>query len=145
LLRGSAGIYNAAAAAFEMVWSAGMRCEPWQPDQEGKPRVLASYLPLLACGPVRAADVGGVGRILSLPEEGSSRQHAAIWRALRRRKGKFCELLLTSPEARTRAMKLGYVPLRLPVWCWDPRGVLARAIPALRRKGISFLDTDKVV
>jgi hypothetical protein len=145
LLRASAGMYNLGARALEGLCSAGTRCETWQPDGAGKARVLAGYLPLVACGPVRAADVGGVGRILSLPEEGSARQHAAVWRALRRRNAKFCELLLPSRASRRRAIALGYIPLRLQVWCWDPKGVLARAIPALRVKGISFLDTDKVV
>lgn len=145
LLRGSAGVYNLGARAREALWSAGARCAPWQPEGEGKARVLATYLPLVACGPVRAADVGGVGRILSLPEEGSARQHAAVWRALRRRNAKFCELLITSKATRKRAIRLGYIPVRLPVWCWDSQGVLERAIPALRERGISFLDTDKVV
>ena len=145
LLRTSAGLYNLAVKALELLLSVGARAEPWQPAEDGKPRVMASYLKLLACGPVRAVDVGGIGRILSLPEEGSLRQHAAIWRALRRQNTKFCELLLFSDTARRRAWKLGYLPLRLPVWCWDKQGVLARAIPALRQRGISFLDTDKVV
>jgi hypothetical protein len=145
LLRASAGIYNLTAGILELALSIGAHCDPWRPVHQGKPRVLANYLALLTSGPVRAADVGGVGRILTLPEEGSLREHAAIWRALRRRNAKFCELLLPSQTARRRAIRLGYIPLRLPVWCWDKQGILARAIPALRQKGISFLDTDKVV
>jgi hypothetical protein len=145
LLRASAGIYNCAAWMFETVLSLGAPCGPWRPGEDGKARVLAGYLGLLASGPVRVADVGGVGRILSLPDVGSLRQHAAIWHALRQRNTKFCELLLFSEAARKRSIWLGYVPLRLPVWCWDKHGVLARAIPALRQRGISFLETDKVV
>jgi len=145
LLRASAGIYNLAGRPIESLLSLGVRCESWRPAEEGKSRTLAGYMTLLACGPVRVADVGGVARILSLPHEGSLRQHAAVWRALRRRNVKFCEMLLFSDEVRRRALRLGYVPLRLPVWCWDPQKILERVIPALRKQGISFLGTDKVV
>ena len=145
LLQSSAGLYNVANRVLETLLSFGVRAQPWQPAEEGKARALAGYLALLGCGPVRAVDVGGVGRILSLPDAGSLRQHAAIWRGLRARNAKFCEMLLYSDATRKRARRLGYVPLRLPVWCWDKQGVLARAIPALRERGISFLDTDKVV
>ena len=144
LLRASAGVYNMAAGALEWMLSLGARSEIWQPA-EGKPQVLAAYMTLLASGPVRVADAGGVARLLSRPEEGSIRQHAAVWLELRRRRSKFCELLLYSAAARQRALRLGYVPLRLQVWCWDRQQVLARAIPVLRERGMSFLDTDKVV
>jgi hypothetical protein len=146
LLRATGGAYNITGRVLETLLGAGARCRAWEPGKtSGKPHALAGYLGLLECGATRAADVGGVGRVLSLPNGGSLREHAAIWRALRKRNAKLCEMLLYSEEARARSKRLGYVPVRLQVWCWDPQGVLARAIPVLRERGFSFLDTDKVV
>jgi hypothetical protein len=49
-------------------------------------------------------------------------------------------MLLFSEDARKRSWRIGYIPIPLPVWCWDPRGILSRAIPVLRER-----DTDKVL
>ncbi len=144
LLRTSSGLISAAGSLADSIFSAGAHATPWKPA-DGKGATVSPYLNLLECGAVRAADVGGTGRILSLPAEGSLRQHAAIWRALRKRDARLCEILLYSESDRSRARRLGYIPIPLQVWCWDQQGILARAIPALRQKGFSFFDTDKVI
>jgi hypothetical protein len=89
--------------------------------------------------------VGGTARLLTPLAAGSLRQHAAVWRALRRRGARLCEVLLYSEEDRGRAWRKGYIPIPLQVWCWDKQGILARAIPALRERGFTFFDTDKVI
>lgn len=144
LLRASARVGSLLGAQAELLLSLGARADPWNPS-DGKGAVLGSYLNMFSCGDVQASDVGGAGRVLSLPSAGSLRQHAAIWRALRKQDARFCEMLLFSAEARARAWRLGYLPVSLQVWCWDPNGILGRAIPALREKGFSFFDTDKVI
>jgi hypothetical protein len=100
---------------------------------------------MFSCGEVRAGDVGGTGRLLCPASVGTLRQHAAIWRTLRKRGARLCEVLLCSEKDRRRAWLTGYIPIPLQVWCWDREGILARAIPALREKGFSFFDTDKVI
>jgi hypothetical protein len=144
LLRASAGIGSFVGSQAEVMLSLGSRSTSWAPPN-GKGAIIGRYLDLFTTGDVQAADVGGAGRVLSLPAAGSLRQHAAIWRALRRQNARFCEMLLFSEAARKRAWHLGYVPVPLQVWCWDPGGILGRAIPVLREKGFSFFDTDKVL
>jgi len=140
----SSGLISFLVSQAELLLSLGSQAGAWRPSG-GKGVVVGSYLDLFSCAGVCAADVGGAGRILSLPDVGSLRQHAAIWRALRKRNARFCEMLLFSEQARRRARRIGYIPVPLQVWCWDPSGILARAIPALRANGFSFFDTDKVI
>lgn len=142
LLGAVSGIYNVLGSIAEAVLSFGTTGAKWLPS-EGRAGVLGSYLPLYEAGRVRAVNVGGAGRLLTSPDAGSLRDHAALWRALRRDNAKFCEMLLFNEVARNRSWKVGYVPLRLPVWCWDKQNVLSRAIPILRARGMTFLETDK--
>lgn len=148
LLRAGAGVYNLGAAWMERALSAGAGCEQARPPEpESKAAVVAGYLPMYRSGVVIATDVGGAGRIGNRPAAGVGglRQHAAIWSAMRRRGVKFCEMLAHSPEFRARAMRLGYYPVRLPVWYWDKKQRMGPALDLLRNGHISFLDTDKVV
>ncbi len=140
----SAGVGSFFLSQAENLIGFGGSAAPWEPA-EGKGSAVRGHLRLFSFGEVRAADVGGAGRVLSLPQSGSLRQHAVVWRALRRRKARFCEILLYSEADRRRAWRLGYIPIALQVWCWDPGSLLSRAIPALRDRGFSFFDTDKVV
>jgi hypothetical protein len=143
-LSASAGLFNAVASVAETVVALLGTAARWLPS-DGKPEALSGYLSLFECGDVRAANVGGAGRILTLPGKGSLRQHAAIWRSLREQKARFCEMLLFSEDSKNLARRVGYIPIPLQVWCWDPKDVLVRAIPALKARGFSFLDTDKVI
>lgn len=150
LLRAFSGVYNFASIPMEWLLAFGRSATPVsaQPGISrgaGKASLVASYLRLFECGPIRAADVGGMARLLSPPETGSLMHHAALWRSLRKIDAKACEMLLVSPASRRRAMRLGYVPLALQVYCWDKGGVLAKAIPILKQRGLTFLDTDKTV
>jgi hypothetical protein len=144
LLQASAGVVDFFLACGETLCSLGARGTPWKP-RDGKGTVVAAYLSMFSCGEVWAADVGGNGRLLSSASVGTLRQHAAIWRTLRKRGARLCEVLLCSDADRRRAWLTGYIPIPLQVWCWDRDGILARAIPALRARGFSFLDTDKVI
>lgn len=148
LLRAISGIYGVFSAVADGVLALGRRAGD-VPPQAGNNResAVASYIGLLASGPLRAADVGGIGRITSAPPGlGSIVHHAALWRGLRRRHAKFCEILLLSPEAKRKALLRGYIPLRMPFWYWDAKNVLGEAeIARLRETPLSFLHTDKVV
>jgi hypothetical protein len=144
LLSSTAGLGNLAGAIGEAALSLGSTAAPWRPDS-GKGAAVGAYLGLYAAGDVRAADVGGTARLLTRVGAGSLRQHAAVWRALRKRGARLCEVLLYSEEDRRRALRRGYIPIPLQVWCWDKQGILARAIPALCERGFSFFDTDKVI
>lgn len=148
LLRTCAGAYNAGTALIEKALSVGIDCERWKPSAEAsKAAVVADYLPMYRAGMVIAADVGGIGRVGNQPgaDAGSLRQHAAIWREMRRGGVKFCEMLAHSPEFRARAIRLGYYPARLPVWYWDRHHRMEPALELLRSGRISFWETDKVV
>ena len=139
LLRSGAWLYNAGANAIERALSLGVPCEPTA--------AVSAHLPAYRAGNVVAIDVGGVGRIGNRPVDGlgSLRSHAAIWREMRRNGVKFCEMLAHSPECRSRAIRLGYYPIRLPVWYWDKNNTMGPALDLLRNGEMSFLDTDKVV
>ena len=150
LLRAFSGLYNFASIPLEWLLAFGRSATPVpaQPSASpaaGKASLLTSYVRLFESGPVRAADVGGMARLLCTPETGSLIHHAALWRSLRKINAKACEMLLLSPASCRRAMWLGYVPLALEVYCWDKDGVLAEAIPILKQHGLTFLDTDKTV
>ena len=112
-----------------------------------KKDIVAGYLEWFRTQHVEAVDAGGAGRIAGTPGHGlgALRQHAALWRALRRRGAKFCEMLLVSPAAKRRAWRLGYVPLAMPAWYWDKTGVLEKWLAGLPQREFSFLDTDKIV
>jgi len=150
LLRAFSGLYNLASIPIEWLLALGRSATavsalPGASPAAGKAPLLATYLRLFESGPVLVADVGGMARLLSMPETGSLIHHAAIWRSLRKINAKACEMLLLSSASRRRAMWLGYVPLALEVYCWDKGGVLAKAIPILKQRGLTFLDTDKTV
>ena len=138
------GLYDALSVPAELLLSLGRSAQPWT-GESGKAAILGTYLGLFRFGPVAAGDIGGVGRLFTQPDVGSLSQHAALWRVLRRRGAKFCEVLISSEQLRHSAILRGYVPLPLQVWCWDKQGVLARAIPVLKQQGMTFLDTDKTV
>jgi hypothetical protein len=148
LLHSGAGLYNGGGRLIESLLSKGIQCEAWRPpDQDRKAAAVVSYLRSYRAGEVRAINVGGIGRICNRPAEGvgSLRGHAAIWREMRRDGVKACEMLIHSSEFRGRAMRLGYYPIRLPVWYWDKQDCMRPALELLRGGQMSFLDTDKIV
>ena len=144
MMSGMAAPANFFGSLAEAICSIGLSARSWQPN-DGKGEAVGTYLKLLACGDVRAADVGGNGRLLTPISVGSLREHAAVWRALRRENSRLCEVLLVSEADRTHARSRGYIPIPIQVWCWDPNGVLARAMPILRERRFTFFDTDKVI
>ena len=143
-LRLCSGLYDALSVPIELALSLGRSARPWA-GECGKSAILGTYLGLFRMGPLAAGDIGGIGRVFTQADIGSISQHAALWRVLRRRGSKLCEMLITNEQLRHSAILRGYVPLPLQVWCWDKQGVLARAIPVLRRRGMTFLDADKTV
>ncbi len=138
------GLHDALGMTVELVLSLGRLAQPWA-GGSGKAVILATYVGLFQIGALAAGDIGGVGRTFVQPDVGSLSQHAALWRVLRRRGAKFCEVLISNRQLRLSAILRGYFPLPLQVWCWDKQGVLARAIPILKQRGMTFLDTDKTV
>lgn len=144
VLQFCSGLYSALSVPAELVLSLGRSAQPWA-GESGKAALLGTYVSLFKIGPLAAGDIGGVGRLFVQPDVGSLSQHAALWRALRRRGAKFCEMLISNRQLRLGAILRGYLPLPLQVWCWDKHGVLARAIPVLKQQGMTFLDTDKTV
>jgi hypothetical protein len=148
-LRALACAYDLLAPPLEALLSWGVSCRVWKPagEQLSKKDVVASYLEWFRTPQVEAVDAGGAGRIAGGAGLGLAalRQHAALWRALRRRDAKFCEMLLVSPAAKRRARCLGYVPLAMPAWYWDKSGVLEKWLAGLPQREFSFLDTDKIV
>jgi hypothetical protein len=138
------GLHDLMSMTVELVLSLGRSAQPWA-GGGGKAAILATYVGLFQIGALAAGDIGGVGRTFVQPDVGSISQHAALWRALRRRGAKFCEVLISNRQLLLSAILRGYFPLPLQVWCWDKQGVLARAIPILKQRGMTFLDTDKTV
>ncbi len=138
------GLYDVFSVPVEWILSLGRSAQPW-PGESGKTAILGTYVALFRIGSLAAADIGGVGRLFTPPDAGSLSQHAAVWRALRRRGVKLCEMLISDEQLRRSAILRGYLPIPLQVWCWDKQGVLARAIPFLKQRGMTFLDTDKTV
>lgn len=140
------GLYNLLSPMAEFLLALGKVASPSLP-LPGNPReqAIAAYIGLLESGAVRAADVGGIGRIVAAPPSmGSLVHHAAVWRGLRRRGAKFCEIMLMSSDSRSRAILGGYIPMRLQFMYWDKHKTLGE--PELARlRRISFVDTDKVV
>lgn len=148
ILGAMAGVYDFAGGAVETILAAGASCEPWKPAaSEIKASAVSEYLPLYRSGELTAVNVGGAGRIGNPPASGlgSLRQHAALWRQMRRDGLKFCEMLIPTPELLQRAKRLGYWPVPLPVWYWDKNGTMAPVLEQLGSGRISFLETDKVV
>lgn len=148
LLQSGAGIYNGSGRWIESLLSSGIECEPWRPpEKDRKASAVSSYLAAYRAGEVTAINVGGIGRICNRPAAGlgSLRQHAAIWREMRRDGVKACEMLIPAPQFRATAMRLGYYPLRLPVWYWDKQGRMQPVVDRLRGGEMSFLDTDKII
>jgi hypothetical protein len=144
LLNALAAPANFVGSLAETICAIGPSAKPWQPTG-GKGAAVGTYLKLFSSGDVRAADVGGNGRLLTPIGVGSLREHAAIWSALRRENSRLCEVLLVSEDDRAHARRRGYIPIPLQVWCWDPNGILARAMPVLRQRKLTFFDTDKVI
>lgn len=155
-LRAVAGLYNLACGRIvEPLLSLGVSCRtsasvPFgEPALREKARKTAACFGLFAPEPDGAPfiEAGGIGRILGSVRDGwgTLRQHAAIWKQLRRRGAKFCEVLISSPRARRRALGLGYAPLRMPVWYLEKNGMASKFLDALRREQLSFLHTDKAI
>ena len=106
------GFYDALSVPLELLLSLGRSAQPWA-GESGKAAVLGTYVGLFQIGPLAAADIGGVGRLFTQPGVGSLSQHAALWRVLRRRGAKFCEVLIANERLRRSAILRGYVPLPL--------------------------------
>jgi hypothetical protein len=148
VLRAMSGVYNFAAGAIEaaLASEAGLR-PAISAGSDTKAAVVAEYLPMYQSGDLLAANVGGAGRIGNPPASGlgSLRQHAALWRQMRRDGLKFCEMLIPTPELLQQAKRRGYWPVSLPVWYWDKNGTMTPVLEQLGSGKISFLETDKVV
>jgi hypothetical protein len=153
-LKHVAGAYNAGAGALETIVGLGAGCESWNPASaptpalRAKAEAMAASFDLLSCGPhTRAVNVGGTARVLDSYREGwgTLRAHAGLWRELRRRGAKLCEVLATTPEAKSRSRLLGYAPLPMPLWYTDKNGMGSRLVEALKRNDVSFFHTDKTI
>jgi len=146
-------VYNLLSRPLEWGLGAGVACRHIAATNtagsalEQKLGWIASYYPTHQVGAMPFVNAGGIGRILtSQPTEwGSLRQHARIWRQLSSEGAKFCEMLLTTPEARQRAERLGYKAITMPAWYQDKNGMVAKLLDALRRHELTFLHTDKSV
>jgi len=151
-LRVIAGAYNVMAGLGEMLLSLGVRCHKWDEDAapalREKGATIASYFPMFRCGcSTGVVDAGGTGRVLNSfgGGWGGLREHARAWRELRARGAKLCEVLASSPEARTRLVRLGYVPVPMPMWYVEKNGMGGKLIAALRQNEVSFFHTDKSI
>lgn len=150
-----ATLYDLAAPPLEALLGWGIPCSVGtdssvpcgQSSLSSKKDIVAAYLDWFRAPELEAANAAGAARIAGNPrlEFSALRQHAALWRALRRGGAKFCEVLLTSPAAKQRAMRLGYVPLAMPAWYWDKSGTMEKWLASLPQREFSFLDTDKIL
>jgi hypothetical protein len=136
-------VYDAASPLVEWLLATGATGTRGAAEG-GRKGAVASYLELLRSGELEMVDVDGIGRVAG-GGWASWRRHAALWRAMRRRGVRFCEMLLLSDQAKHRALWRGYVPVAMSTWYRDPSGVLDRVMPRLEELGLSFLDTDKIV
>lgn len=152
--RAVAQVYNLGAPVAEKLLGIGVPHRTWSPKEASDPQLrakgatLASYSPLFqsGSGPV-SVDAGGVGRVLTTYQEGwgSLREHARLWRGLRGRGAKLCEVLATSAQAKRRLLALGYLPIPMPMWYVDKAGMAPKLIQAMQRNEVSFFHTDKSV
>ncbi len=149
---GASGVfYNAVWRVLEMLLASAPVPGPPQPEPGPLARKLELILPYAAGvqadrGRLQAVELYGVGRIVrdaAVPD--GLRHHARLWRELRRRRAKFCEFLVASPEDRRRARWLGYVCLPLPLYYSDPGQRLGQWFGEYVRSGFTFLNTDKVL
>ncbi len=147
LLRAVSGVYGVTSPIVEWLLARGRRAHKSPVSANPREKAISSYIGILESGPLRVGDVGGIGRIVAAPPSlGPLSAHAALWRGLRHRHAKFCEIMLMTPEAKRKAFFRGYIPLRLPFWYWDKNQALGDLeLAQLRKKPLSFLDTDKVV
>ncbi len=143
-----AGIYNAVCRPLEAVLASGAPTRRMQGGQSNRAELIATYSDVFVSGDaLQVVNTAGIGRILNPAAEGlgTLSQHARVWRELRLRGAKFCEVLLASDGAKRRAQRLGYVPLRMPLWYKERNGMVSRLLQVLQRDEISFLHTDKSV
>jgi hypothetical protein len=143
LLRWVAHLYDRVSPVAEWLLSMGAPITRESLGQ-GRRGVVADYLEFWRSGQLEMVDVDGIGRVAG-SGWASWRQHAALWRLMRRRGVKLCEMLLLSQAAKWRALGCGYVPLPMSTWYRDTSGTLDRIMPRLQDLGVSFLDTDKIV
>jgi len=152
--RALSGVYNVAGSLAEAALSWGVPCRQWEPSSTpdsrlaAKGALMATYLGMFSSGKRTSfVDWAGVGRGLnSFPEGwGGLREHARIWREFRRRGVKLCEVLATTPEAKVRLLRLGYVPMAMPMWYVDKNGMAGKLIEALKRNEISYFHLDKSI
>lgn len=102
-LRLCSGVYNALSVPIELVLSMGRSAQPWS-GESAKEAILGTYVGLFHIGPLAAADLGGMGRLFTQPGVGSLSQHAALWRVMRRRGAKLCEMLIANEQLRRSAI-----------------------------------------
>lgn len=141
-----AGVHDLLAAPLlEMILAAGLRAERRTTHTHPRLAVCATYFDLLTAGPLEVINSGGAARFVSSLEAGSWRQHAALWRELRRRDCKFAEILLFDEASCRRARRFGYLPLAMTNRCWDPQNRMDALFTALRETQATFLVTDKVL
>jgi hypothetical protein len=141
--KAGAAAYNAVAGWAEWLLAGGKRggkATSLPPLLEARP-----HLPVVEAGRLRAVDVGGIGRLLAPPSQGSLPEHAAIWRGLRQNGATAVEVLIVNEMERQAALRRGYLALPLELWYWDPQNRVADAIEAARAMNWSFLETDKVI
>jgi hypothetical protein len=153
-LRALAGVYNVCASPVEAALGAGVPCGRWDPASarsaqlREKGTVVGAYFPLLRCGgSTRFVDAGGTARVLNSYRDGwgGLREHARMWRELRRRGAKLCEVLATTAAAKDRLLRLGYAAVPMPMWYQDKNGMGAKLIAAMQRNEVSFFHTDKSI
>jgi hypothetical protein len=152
-VRSLAGAYNLVAASGERLLSRAVPCRAWDAAAAPAPlrdkgAAITSYFPIFRCGDdLAVVDAGGTGRILNSFGDGwgDLSEHACAWRELRQRGAKLCEVLAGSAKAKRRMSRLGYVPVRMPVWYVDRNGMGGKLIAALARNEISFFHTDKSI
>jgi hypothetical protein len=155
LLAAGGVFYNFAARIVEFLLAGSASLPdptalPAGPLQD-KLRAIATYLPLFAAGRadgrVQTVALYGIGRIVQDEAKGwrALRSHTRLWRQLRSRDVKLCEMLVASEQAKTRARWLGYLSMPMPIWYWDPAQSLAQHLEPFVGTGLSFLHTDKVL
>lgn len=150
LLPACSGLYHVFSLALERLLSLGVNIRPPTVGMSPRLDVVSEYL---ACrhagnGPkaLLVADAGGIGRLAGIrPGLGQWRLHAAMWRWLRARNAKMCEVLLLSEHDKLAASRLGYVPLPMSTWLWDPGQKAAALLQHWQASGFSFLQTDKIL
>jgi len=153
LVTAASVLYDPLVAAWEALCGFGLAVSD-KPDGQSslaRVRLASSYLNVyrtLCRGKVlEVVERGGAGRVVLDQLKGLDRLrgHAAMWRKLRDRNIPVNEFVATSWKAARRALLLGYLPIRMPIYYWEKTPTLGAWLEDLERTEFTFASCDKIL